>query len=709
MKNSFWLFLILAMGMPTAWGQQSDEDLIGLKVVPGNAYKGTSYVVVHEEGKEAVFRRFLTTNTYYTDSLTYALTNQLSLQITPGLTNNQYVIHNERTEFTINHPTMLTLWSTPGYNGNNYFYVSEITGGISRTVFAGIWLEEAGVRGGTIWRFRETITNPTDSRITVFGNGGLVGLGPRGSRGDSFVRSSGTGIPIYLSPGDYRVRGRVGFDLLHFEDPAEDEDSEEQSENYAEVFFHIQNGVPPNQDFSVDYTTVDGTATAGQDYVATSGTINIPAGTTNLLHGVRILIIDDNVDDPETEIFHVDFTASTNAVFLGNPNSALPSITAQEDRIHVVIADTGYEEPPTPIHNPVHVNNGGVTPIIVPHLSQNGGSSSSSLMFQPTSLSLSESGSATYQVRATALPTRDMTVNLETSHSGITLDPSRLVFTADTWQDYQTVTVTANANAADIGEQTSIRHSIPNREGFVANNNAGTVFVTLAHTVVEAEEETPEPPTNRQPVQQVQVPPADYDQDDNGLIEVGNLAQLNAIRFDLNGDGQPDQEAFADDYALAFPSAIENLKAQGYELADDLDFGNNPTSWESIGVFSKPFQAVFEGNGHTIYNLYQDQSDAALFYDKPSGLFGSIGHRGQVVNLGLEGVRIKGVNRVGALAGFNQGSIGICSAQGQVEGVHVVGGLVGQNFGDIVLSLADVEVNGVSGVDDLVGIDSQAR
>ena len=30
---------------------------------------------------------------------------------------------------------------------------------------------------------------------------------------------------------------------------------------------------------------------------------------------------------------------------------------------------------------------------------------------------------------------------------------------------------------------------------------------------------------------------SDYDRDDDGLIEVANLAQLNAIRWDLDGDG----------------------------------------------------------------------------------------------------------------------------------------------------------------------------
>ena len=31
----------------------------------------------------------------------------------------------------------------------------------------------------------------------------------------------------------------------------------------------------------------------------------------------------------------------------------------------------------------------------------------------------------------------------------------------------------------------------------------------------------------------------DYDADDDGLIEISNFAQLNAIRYDLDGNGDP--------------------------------------------------------------------------------------------------------------------------------------------------------------------------
>ena len=33
----------------------------------------------------------------------------------------------------------------------------------------------------------------------------------------------------------------------------------------------------------------------------------------------------------------------------------------------------------------------------------------------------------------------------------------------------------------------------------------------------------------------------DYDADDDGLIEIGSVAQLNVVRYDLDGDGDPDE------------------------------------------------------------------------------------------------------------------------------------------------------------------------
>ncbi len=456
---------------------------------------------------------------------------------------------------------------------------------------------------------------------------------------------------------------------------------------------------------SVRYATQDGTAIAGQDYTATSGTLTFPAGTTNLTRTISIPILGDTLDEPN-EMFIVILSNPTNSVI-------------QPRTVRIEIID---DDEPAP---PVNVNNGGaVVPIITPFPSRNGGSTSSSLMFQPTSLSLSESGSATYQVRATTLLPDDMIVRIRSNHPQVVVEPQTLVFTTTTLLRFQAVQVRAAAHAADIGEPISIVHSIDASEGFTAHENAGALSVTISSTAAEIE-------TDKRGVEvslentiiEPQLPPTDYDRDDDGLIDVSNLAQLHALRFDLNGDGQPDKEEVAAAYKQAFPSALANMgipadvPAQGYELTTNLNFdtnedktineedafGNKGKGWPSIGSFSQPFQAVFEGNGHKIANLFQNQSAPALFANEPSGLFGAVGHRAQVIHVVLEGVEIRGVNWVGALAGLSQGVLVNCSVRGRVVGYNSVGGLVGHNFGEIADSHVRGEVRGETSVGGLVG------
>ena len=323
----------------------------------------------------------------------------------------------------------------------------------------------------------------------------------------------------------------------------------------------------------------------------------------------------------------------------------------------------------------------------------------------------------------------------------------------------------------------------------------------------------------------------DYDADDDGLIEVATLAQLYAIRHDLDGNGAPDvyplppiskappafkqriakfyglpwyrvplpseapsdfndgphqagvwgwehrsqviqylylpgdytDQQRVDLYAAAFPDAEDRMgcydtddggmsiapsDCRGYELAAELDFDENGdglrndaynqgAGWRPImgrtydgwhdythGRFynvgpshlryarssfnlAKMFRAVFEGNGHTITNLYINRP---LGFNV--GLFGAVGPGAELRNVGLISPYARGQWRVGTLAGYLQEALvsGAFARNVDVEGDRRAGGLLGYLFkavngsgGRVEESYATGRVHGNSEVGGLSG------
>ena len=206
----------------------------------------------------------------------------------------------------------------------------------------------------------------------------------------------------------------------------------------------------------------------------------------------------------------------------------------------------------------------------------------------------------------------------------------------------------------------------------------------------------------------------DYDADQDGLIEVASLAQLAAIRADLNGDGVSPAPA----YAAAFPYAMPGMGCPeagctGYELVADLDFDtngngeadagdaywNDGAGWVPIGDAAHKFTADFDGNNYTIANLYINQS--SLFF---VGLFGNA--RGSsIVQVGLASATVHGYRHVGGLVGYSYGSVINASyATGSVSGDVSVGGLVGgTDGGTIKSSYTTANVSGRESVGGLSG------
>ena len=211
----------------------------------------------------------------------------------------------------------------------------------------------------------------------------------------------------------------------------------------------------------------------------------------------------------------------------------------------------------------------------------------------------------------------------------------------------------------------------------------------------------------------------DYDWDGDGLIEVNNLAKLNAIRWDLDGDGSV-SSSDKSKYDAAFAGAVAGMGCRphctGYELTRDLDFDENNDGsitsadddywnggkgWKPIGDSTNRFSATFDGNDKTIANLFIKNTSGS----RDVGLFGHVGTWGWVERLGVRDVNVSGGGNVGGLVGSNYGTISASYATGSVTGGVEVGGLVGINGdgGTISTSYFTGSVTGSITVGGLVG------
>ena len=118
-----------------------------------------------------------------------------------------------------------------------------------------------------------------------------------------------------------------------------------------------------------------------------------------------------------------------------------------------------------------------------------------------------------------------------------------------------------------------------------------------------------------------------------------------------------------------------------YKLMRDLDLtGSDPLGdgkgWAPIGTSADPFSGNFDGNHHTVSNLFIDRSAT---YEV--GLFGCI-DGASVQNLGVINADITGNAYVGGVAGnVVSGSVSNCYATGVVSGSYnFVGGVAGFVF-----------------------------
>ena len=132
----------------------------------------------------------------------------------------------------------------------------------------------------------------------------------------------------------------------------------------------------------------------------------------------------------------------------------------------------------------------------------------------------------------------------------------------------------------------------------------------------------------------------------DGAIPITHLEQLYAMRYDLDGNGKVDHAGNLADtdaagvaYAAAFPGVVSGNKYTGYKLTKDLDFNQNASysdhvsrksgwtsgaGWNPIGTSSNRFTGTFNGEGHTISNLYINRTEDNAYIGLCSRVNGTI-------------------------------------------------------------------------------------
>ncbi|TAN67308.1 MAG: hypothetical protein EPN17_11395 [Methylobacter sp.] len=137
--------------------------------------------------------------------------------------------------------------------------------------------------------------------------------------------SNGLPIDVKLAVSDYSI-------------------NEGNSSNKSAVFT-LTLATASDTPFSVDYNTVDGDAIAGQDYIASSGTVNFAAGETSKIVSVSIL---GDTQYESDEQFYLHLTPPKNVTTVDTESTAT---LLNDDKPSLVIAGTTVSEGNTGSHN----------------------------------------------------------------------------------------------------------------------------------------------------------------------------------------------------------------------------------------------------------------------------------------------------------------------------------------------------------------------
>ncbi len=157
-----------------------------------------------------------------------------------------------------------------------------------------------------------------------------------------------------------------------------------------------------------------------------------------------------------------------------------------------------------------------------------------------------------------------------------------------------------------------------------------------------------------------------------------------------------------DPYLIAHANQLCNIEyyhfigiSKHYKQIADIDLGGYFSlgeGWVPIGLGESPFLGVYDGDSHTISNLFINRPD-----QRGIGLFGCVEDRSKILNVGLINADVTGRHDVAGLAAINGGLIANSYVTGKVSGMTYAGGLIGYNMGSVTDSYFDGTVSHVKG------------
>ena len=197
----------------------------------------------------------------------------------------------------------------------------------------------------------------------------------------------------------------------------------------------------------------------------------------------------------------------------------------------------------------------------------------------------------------------------------------------------------------------------------------------------------------------------DVDTDDDGLIEICDIEDLDAMRQQLDGSGYRASRTAPLLNAGCDEDGDQGGVCRGYELTRNLDF-ESPDSylsgsinrewteglgWQPIGESLRAFSGHFEANGFAITNLYINRPVDNV------GLIRNTAPSALINNLILLQADIRGQSQVGALVAVNEGIVSnINLINSTIVGTgDTIGGLIGRNKGTVIKNnVRDVTLTG---------------